>query len=280
MPFILLLFLGCAGSRGGDSVAPPDDTALLHSQATPGGSCDPVERAGWIALSRTDDQLTLSGVINDAPEPLTGRPEISNEHCAYHRYDSSGCPPCNSGLICGGDGSCTTAPVAFGDLVVLASAGGGTTRIEADSTTGLVYQQLGDPDLEWTLDLAFGPDRVSAPAMPVASGDIGISVQIEGSSESPGALEASWTPSDDGSAVRTVVPINHHAQPGTFTFCQADAALGSFRADAEMIEPLAVVTGLEFQGIEHWRLAAAQTSVGCVELRYGRSLYLDPSFTE
>jgi len=35
-----------------------------------------------------------------------------------------------------------------------------------------------------------------------------------------------------------------------------------------VLEPLAVVTGLEFQSFEHVRFAAAETSRGCVELRF------------
>lgn len=35
-----------------------------------------------------------------------------------------------------------------------------------------------------------------------------------------------------------------------------------------MLEPLAVATGLEFQEFEHVRFAAAETSRGCVELRF------------
>jgi hypothetical protein len=37
-----------------------------------------------------------------------------------------------------------------------------------------------------------------------------------------------------------------------------------------MVEPLAVATGLEFQGFQHIRFAAAETARGCVEFRFTR----------
>jgi hypothetical protein len=36
-----------------------------------------------------------------------------------------------------------------------------------------------------------------------------------------------------------------------------------------------VVTGLEFQGIEHVRFARAIVPSGCFEIRYSRQLYVD-----
>jgi hypothetical protein len=43
-----------------------------------------------------------------------------------------------------------------------------------------------------------------------------------------------------------------------------------------MIDPLAVSTGLEFQGVEHMFVAAAQTPQGCVDFRFGRQIMVLP----
>jgi hypothetical protein len=43
-----------------------------------------------------------------------------------------------------------------------------------------------------------------------------------------------------------------------------------------MVNPLAVVTGLEFQGVDHVHLAAAVTPMGCVEFRFGKHLDVWP----
>lgn len=47
--------------------------------------------------------------------------------------------------------------------------------------------------------------------------------------------------------------------------------------DAEMVDPLAVETGLEFQGLEHAFVAAATTPQGCVEFRFGEQLFVFPN---
>ena len=44
-----------------------------------------------------------------------------------------------------------------------------------------------------------------------------------------------------------------------------------------MIDPLAVITGLEFQGIEHVFVAAATTPEGCVEFRFGEQELVFPN---
>ena len=44
-----------------------------------------------------------------------------------------------------------------------------------------------------------------------------------------------------------------------------------------MIDPLSVVTGLEFQGLEHVFVAAATTPAGCIEFRFGARIYASPN---
>jgi hypothetical protein len=277
--FILLFLPACRDGDDTGTPTVPDDTAITSSEATLGVSCAPTELAGWVTLAPANDQLYLGGVVYNAPQPLTGVPTIDNQHCAFHHYDSSGCATCEAPLVCAGDGSCVPQPVAFGDLHVVARADGVTEFAESDPTTGLLSAQFDGEDKVWALELNFGQDRVTVPAMPVADGAIGVTVAVESSDETaPGALTVSWTPAADGSVVRTEVPINHHAAPGTFTRCEADVATGSFTASAEMVDPLAVITGLEFQGVEHLQVASAQTSVGCVELRYGSWIHVDPSY--
>jgi len=45
-----------------------------------------------------------------------------------------------------------------------------------------------------------------------------------------------------------------------------------------MLLPLAVSTGLEFQGIEHVRFAVAETPLGCVEFRFTIFQHVDLGF--
>ncbi len=65
----------------------------------------------------------------------------------------------------------------------------------------------------------------------------------------------------------THIPINHHAGGPTFTECWVEASVHTLQVPGAMLVPLAVETGLEFQGVEHVQVAAAETPAGCVELR-------------
>jgi hypothetical protein len=109
---------------------------------------------------------------------------------------------------------------------------------------------------------------------PVPATDVVLT--LDGGSDSPDGLAISWTPAPTGALVFTLIPINHHAGGPTYTECAVDAAVGSMHVPGEMLKPLAVSTGLEFQGVDHVRFAAAQTPDGCVEFRFGASHQVSP----
>jgi len=276
-PLVLLVLSAC---RKDDTGAPPEpeDTSVTQGEVVVGVSCPRLDLAGAIGLTLYDGIVNLDGIVYAAPQPITGGPVLDNEHCSYHRYDAAGCGVCDDPLVCSGDGSCVPMPAAFTDLEVTATAGGVTHQVQGDPDGGWLYEQWDQGDEDWSLAVRFGQDAFSVPAMPIASGLSGLLVTVESAGElAPGALDVSWSPMSDGSMVRTEIPINHHAQAGTFTLCEAGADQGGFHADAEMIDPLSVVTGLEFQGVQHLQVASVWTSVGCVELRYGAHLYVSPS---
>lgn len=275
----LLLFPACRDKdTGTPGDSEPEDTSVEVGEVRVGEPCARNDLVGAIGLSLYDGTINLDGVIYNAPQPFTGLPTLENQHCALHVYDAAACGHCEEPLVCAGDGHCVPQPTAFLDLVVTASAGGVQHVAQANPKGGWLYEQWPHGGEDWALEVSFGQDTFAAPALPIAAGDLGFSVTAEGDYDNPGALTVSWTPSTDGSLVRTEIPINHHAQAGTFTLCEAGAEGGGFQADAAMIEPLAVITGLEFQGIDHLQVASVVTSAGCVELRYGTHLYMDPSF--
>ncbi len=272
---LLLILPAC---RNDDTGSPPDteDTAVTVGEVRVGVPCPRMELVGAVQLSLYDGTVNIGGVIYNARQPFVGPPAFDNEHCTYHRYDASSCGSCVEPLVCNGDGSCVPQPTPFTDLLVTASAGDASHEITCDPDYGWLYEQWSHGDEDWSLEVSFGQDAFTVPAMPIATGLEGVTVTIESSDETaPGALDASWTPVTDGSIVRTEIPINHHAQTGTFTLCEAGADQGGFHADAEMIDPLAVITGLEFQGLQHLQVASVETSVGCVELQYGVQLRPD-----
>ncbi len=277
IPLLALLLLPACRDKmdsGADTETPPEDTAITHGEVRVGESCPRMELVGAIGLSIYDGTVNLDGQILEAPHPFTGVPTLDNAHCSFHHYDASACGSCSEPLVCDGSGACVPMPSALTDLVVTARDGASSHVVEADPKGGWLYEQWAHGGEDWALEVSFGQDRFEVPAMPVADGVIDAVASIQGDYHT-GALTVSWTPRQDGSIVRTEIPINHHAGAGTFTLCEAGAEAGGFTASAEMIEPLAVITGLEFQGVDHLNVAAVDTSVGCMEIRYGTHLWTD-----
>jgi hypothetical protein len=152
-------------------------------------------------------------------------------------------------------------------------------RSGAHPQLGGIYSELdiGEASSSYAMTLSWGELEIELAAMPVASGMLeDAMVTTEGDYSAPGALDATWAPAQTGAHVRSRIPINHHAAGPTFTECVAPESAGGFHADADMIDPLAVVTGLEFQGLEHVFVAAANTPAGCVEFRFGAQLAISP----
>ena len=217
--------------------------------------------------------------LYDRPNPWLGEAELSTPTCGYHHYSAGGCPACEAGEVCSLEGECVPERRTIKDATLLVSTGTAEREYAADPALGGIYSMLdiGDAASSYAMTLRWGETEVVLEAMPVASDNVAhVAVSIEGDSAMPGALDATWEPSAQGAFVRSTIPINHHAGGPTFTECAAPESAAGFHADAAMIDPLAVVTGLEFQGLEHVFVAAANTPAGCVELRFGARILAFP----
>jgi hypothetical protein len=217
--------------------------------------------------------------LYDRKDPWLTEPELVTSTCAYHHYTPGVCQGCEAGEVCSDANECVPEPRTVKDAKLTVSAGGQEREYVANPQLGGIYSTLdiGDEGSDYAMTLSWGENEVTLSPMPVGSGDItDLAVDIEGDSSAPGALDATWEPTQQGGFLRTRIPMNHHAAGPTFTECAAPESEGAFHADAEMVDPLAVVTGLEFQGVEHLYIAAAETAQGCVEFRFGPQLFVFP----
>jgi hypothetical protein len=243
-----------------------------------GEVCPLVSRIGLVQLSALPD-LYVSATVWDAVDPWIGEPELTTATCAYHHYTAGGCPPCEGGETCSLSGECVPQRRTIKDARLTVSTGGMERVYVSDAQLGNIDSQLdiGTESSELAMTLKWGETEVVLAPMAIASGKLaGLTVDIEGDSEQPDALDATWAPSNEGAFVRSNIPINHHAGGPTFTECGAPDSAGAFHADAAMVNPLSVITGLEFQGVDHVFVAAAQTPQGCVEFRFGRQVHVSP----
>jgi hypothetical protein len=259
------------GSAGAGSTGP--------YQAKMGQLCSVQSRIGVVQLSGFP-MPSVQGTLWDRKDPWLREAELSTETCHYHHYEPGTCDECEAGQVCSLDDQCVPERRTLKDATLQLRVGSETRTYESDPEFGYLYSMvdIGDASSSYAMTLSWGDVVVELAAMKVASAELdGATVEIEGDSEKPGALDASWTPTNTGAFVRSTIPINHHAGGPTFTECAAPASAGAFHADAEMIDPLAVITGLEFQGLEHVYVAAAETPAGCVEFRFGEQLFVFPN---
>jgi hypothetical protein len=239
-------------------------------EATLGASCAEERRIGRVTLMGWggDSPLSLDGTVLEAPHPWSQAPALEGGGCAFHTFDAAACGPCPGGTICAADGACVEEPRTRKDVQVEVIRDGATERFEADPTTGALYGTLGAVTARASLRVQWAGVEIIGPEMNVPDGGIvEPRVRFEGEADRPGAMTVAWSPRGDGSQVGTLIHINHHAAGPTFTTCRVPESDGGFGATAAMIDPLAVSTGLEFQGLDHMQTAAAELEGGCVELR-------------
>jgi hypothetical protein len=245
----------------------------------PGGWCAPEDALGLAQITDTSYGAPALWVqVWDGTDPWVGAPVEETATCAFRSTPPADCGGCDPGEVCAPDGSCVPERRTVKDLTAEVTVGSDTWSFDTDPVLGQLYAAL-DPAAEGApigLTLAWGGAAVTLPPMAIASGDLRrLHVTVASSDFShPGALDATWTPPPDGGVVRCRIPINHHAAGATFTECVTPASSGGFHATATMIDPLAVITGLEFQGVEHWQTAAVHLPEGCLDVRFGRQWYV------
>lgn len=252
----------------GDVAGPDGDTTAPGPiAATPGARCEPAERVGLVQI---EDQgaLYASAWVYDRTNPAYGPPASTTETCGFYKFaPSTPCPSCELDETCGLSGLCSPLPLVRRDVVLELAAGDSTQRFESSGDYGELW---GEVTLGKTvsLSLSFGGVEVTLPATTVPDGLADVGGTLTGDYDDPQGLSLTWTPVAGDTQVFTHVPMNHHVAEPTFTQCATPASTGTMQIGGDMLKPLAVSTGLEFQGIEHVRFAAADTALGCVEIRY------------
>lgn len=277
---MIWLILACTATQDPVDSPPqdstPEDTAPQDTQVhTPDGAfCSPETLIGQIAVQRyPGSDASFFAQIYDAPSPWIGAPAEESAECGHYSYESNSCGGCQADEQCSVSGECVPTPRTLKDLSLQVTADGQSSTHSADAQ-GLIWGQLGkESRFSFTLS---GALSIESEEMALPEG-ITPKVTSKGDYDTPGDLAVSWTGSTEG-WVRTEIPINHHANSPTFTSCHAGAEQGGFAVPGEMVNPLAVSTGLEFQGLHHGSFAAVETEAGCVQISVVNQVYSDVQF--
>ena len=255
-----------SGQDAGTDAASPDIT-----YAVPGMRCALSDRIGLIEIRGG----SLYATIYDRPNAAIGEPEIDGEVCDFHRAPTAGgaCDACDYDVeICGAGNTCALAQHQLDDIVIDVIKGASSESFASDDEGGSVYGQL-TLQSPFGLEARWGAETIALAEQALPSGLTDPAGTLTGGYDAPEAVDISWSGASDG-VVFTHVPINHHIGGLTFTECSVPAAEGEMHIDGEVLTPLSGGTGLEFQGIAHVAFAAAQTDVGCVEIRYVIDQYI------
>lgn len=242
-----------------------------------GGRCALSDRVAQIDVEAIGNGIFyLNGWVTDRPDPWFGAPELTDGACRFFRFDpAAACPPCEPDELCSVAGECVPAPAAVPGAIVTLAAGGDSQAFSAADESGILYGQVTLAGDRFALALAFGDTRVTVAEMTVPGPLANLTGTLEGDYDAPTRLALAWdTAGLTDSSAYTRIPINHHAGGPTFTECALPATTGALEVGEAMLKPLAVITGLEFQGLDHVRFAAAETPAGCVEIRFLQRNYV------
>lgn len=266
-----------------DTADPGDTTEPVTTIATPGARCELKDRIGVIELSGVTDEPPfpyLVATLNDRPNPWYGEPALTTDACRHHAFKPTGICEDSCGLdeTCSIDGECAPLPLRLKAATLRLVAGEESQTFTADAELGYLEGAITLQGKTFGLEVSWPGQVVSFPAAEAPAALPQLAGTLAGSYDAPEKVTITWTPVAAGTHAYTLIPVNHHAAGPTFTECAVDASLGSFEVPEAMLTPLAVSTGLEFQGVEHVRFAAAETPEGCVELRFLTRHYLSLGF--
>lgn len=259
---------------GGERDATVDAALPGVTYAVLGERCAPSERVGLVQVqSEGGGPASLLGAIYDRPNAGIGAPALSDDACDFYRaaMQVGACASCDYAFeVCSASSTCALAQQPVDDTVVTLTKGASSQTFahEPGDSPGFVYGAL-ELESPFGLEVRWGEHTV---VMAEHAFPMGLTNPAGSVTESYDA-DIAWSGASDG-FVFTHVPMNHHVGGLTFTECAVEASAGALHIDGAMLAPLALVTGLEFQGIEHVVFAAAETDAGCVELRYSVRYYV------
>lgn len=252
-----------------DSGVGPGDTGVGDGAylAVPGQRCDQRTRVALLEISGSGNfPPNFALTWDDRPAPWLTSPESSDSSCFFHRYPVSPNCTCSPSQVCDANDQCVDPPQPVPGLSVTIR-GSATETFTGD---GSLYGSLMANDPSYSLEVKGAGLTVTLGASSLPPELNNLEDSLIGTLEAPDGLHISWDSVAGSSRLYTSVPINHHVGTPTFTECDVPASSGQLHIDGAMLRPLAVITGLEFQGVQHVNFAAAELPGGCFEIRFTR----------
>lgn len=250
--------------------------SLVTVTAQPRAQCTAETLVGRVDIEDASGMVNVTAQLFDKPPPWIGAPALEDAVCAFHDgTGATGCT-CAMGEVCSHDGACTAAQQAVADLQLILRAGDDEQQLTEADASGMLSGAVTLAGDAFSVELRSATRRILFPVTTLPAPLQGASAMLMGTYDMPTGLDVTWTAAAPDTFVFTHVPMNHHVGTPSFTECSIEGSAGAMHISGPLLQPLSVATGLEFQGISHGRIAAAETPEGCVELRFFRRLYVFP----
>ncbi len=246
---------------------------VTEFDAVPGARCTQANQVGAVTIDAYDNgSLSASANVYDRPDAMGNEATLTDAACTFYEALPPGfCDPaCGNEQRCDNSGTCQPWPLTATGLGLQLHAGVETQTFVPEVEGGSCSGPVTLPGRAFSATLTFSGLTVRLAETVVPGPLADLVATFNGDSSAPEGLDFTWTAPNTvtGAEVYTRIPINHHAGGPTYTQCAVPSSAGAFSVAQEMLTPLAVITGLEFQGLEHVLVAAAVTPKGCVEFRW------------
>jgi hypothetical protein len=207
--------------------------------------------------------------MDDRPSPSVGPATLTSASCSFYDFAPAWPCSCSAAEACSWEGNCVEAAQPADYTLTVTSQ---SMSQVFDETVSGGPVNLPGPQFSFTLTVL--GQTITVQSVPIPGPLSNADGTLSGDYMTPTAVDLSWTPEVAGTHLLSYTRINHHVSEPTFTDCSVGAESGALHIDGNMLVPLSVVTGLEFQGVQHAQLAAAQLDEGCVQFELSVTQYL------
>jgi len=187
----------------------------------------------------------------------------------------------------------------------LAVAGSGTLSVVSSYLITQVDADLGRPDRRWTVfaqqardagfwsaaavpmrirgevvgalsvRLEFDHYTVTLGPTPIPAPLMGLDATFHGPENARESADVSWAVPADGQVLAFAV-LERGTPLDPFTECVADGSALSFTIERDVLEPFLRIGAFQANVVDHAHVAAANTPVGCIEIRYAHRHSFNP----
>jgi hypothetical protein len=256
---------------GARDAAPGEDASLEPRvfEAVRGQRCKYTEYIGSVRIVNdpsTFEGLTASAVLFDGRIELA--PELATEHgaCGFYRPPATSCEEdcAAQQLGCGRNGTCGSWLPDWREDVRLTLSNGLGSQI-LDGSGGAIHEVTLEGAL--SVRLEFDHYTVTLGSTPIPAPLVGLDVTFHGPEDARQSADVSWAEPADGQVLAFAI-LERGTPLDPFTECVADGSALSFAIEKDVLEPFLTISAFQANVVDHAHVAAANTPVGCIEIRY------------